>query len=63
MSHLAMNSGPIMRAALIVAASATLAMGLEEPQSVAYATTAQVRIKLATSQARLAWATASTCGV
>ena len=62
MSHLAMNSGPIMRAALIVAASATLAMGLEEPQSVAYAT-AQVRIKLATSQARLAWATASTCGV
>ena len=42
-----------MRAALIVAASATLVMGLEEPQSVAYAT-AQVRIKLATSQARLA---------
>ena len=38
MSHLAMNSGPIMRAALIVAASAALAMGLEEPQSVAYAT-------------------------
>jgi hypothetical protein len=32
-----------MRAALLVAAFAPLAMGLEEPQSVAYAT-AQVRI-------------------